>query len=168
MTLLNEIKTNQKLKKIFGERELKIIEKQLLGVKLKPSETVRLSRDIRKKFEAIKEISKYAENFELKKAIEIKRIINETLEIIRETKYFTRIKKIILFGSAVENKLALNSDIDISVEFSEIGKLDAGEFRKFVLGRVNKRVDIQVYNFLPKKIKNEIDKKGKVLFETKK
>jgi predicted nucleotidyltransferase len=102
--------------------------------------------------------------FELKKGSDIKKIVQETIEIIKETRDFQRIKKIILFGSAVENKLTLMSDIDITVEFDKISKDEAGKFRKFVLGRVNKAVDVQVYNFLPEKIKREINDKGKRLY----
>ena len=53
MRLLNTLKKDKNIRRIFGERELVIIEKQLLGVALKPSEKTRLSRDIRKKFENI-------------------------------------------------------------------------------------------------------------------
>ena len=53
--LLNFLKSNENARKIFGERELKIIEKQLLGVNLTQSEKNRLSRDIRLKFNFIKE-----------------------------------------------------------------------------------------------------------------
>ena len=54
MSLINIIKTNKDIRKIFGKKELVIIEKQLLGVSLTQSEKNRLSRDIRKKFEVIK------------------------------------------------------------------------------------------------------------------
>lgn len=162
---MNEIKRNENLKRIFGKRELKIIEKQLLGVKLKPSEIVRLSRDIRKKFDAVNSLSKYSGEFELKKGADVKEIIQEAIEIIRETPQFPQIKRILLFGSAVENQLTLMSDVDIAVEFEKVDENEAGMFRKHILGRVNKRVDIQVYNVLPEKIKKEIDNKGKILYK---
>ena len=53
MSLLKFLKENENVRKVFGKRELKIIEKQLLGVNLTQSEKNRLSRDIRKKFEFV-------------------------------------------------------------------------------------------------------------------
>jgi len=55
MGLLELIRHEKELRRIFGQQELKIIEKQLLGVNLSPSEKTRLSRDIKPKFEIIKE-----------------------------------------------------------------------------------------------------------------
>ncbi|MEK6921602.1 MAG: hypothetical protein AABX82_06970, partial [Nanoarchaeota archaeon] len=97
------------VRRLFGERELKIIEKQLLGVKLTPSEKTRLSRDIRKKFEAIKALTLFVNGFQLKHGALIKDMIEETKEIILNSKYFPKIRKIILFGSVIENKLTLFS-----------------------------------------------------------
>lgn len=165
MGLLEIIRKNKDLRKIFGERELKIIEKQLLGVKLTKSETTRLSRDIRKKFEVIKEVSKFSEEFELKKASEIKSLIEEAKEVILESKYFQKIKRIFLFGSFVQNELTLMSDIDIAVEFNDISNKDATKFRAEISGRVSDKVDIQVFNLLPKKIQKEILNNGKIIYE---
>ena len=165
MTLLNQIKTNRKLRKLFGNKELKIVEKQLLGVPLTDSEITRLSRDIRKKFEAIKDLSKFSNEFDLKKASEIRSLIEEAKEVILESKHFPKIKKIYLFGSFIENKLTLNSDIDIAIELTNTEKREATKIRSEFSGRVNKRVDIQVFNYLPEKIKKEIRNKGKILYQ---
>lgn len=73
MDLATFFKNNENSRKIFGKRELKIIEKQLLGIALTQSEKNRLSRDIRKKMNFIKEISRY--NLDLKKGSEIKKIV---------------------------------------------------------------------------------------------
>ena len=82
MHLLNFVRKNkEKIRKLFGERELKIIEKQLLGINLTQSEKNRLSRDIRKKFKFIQEISRYKFDLDLKKGSEIKDTIQNTLEI---------------------------------------------------------------------------------------
>ena len=164
MNFLNELKKNENMRKIFGERELKIIEKQLLGVRLSASEKTRLSRDIRKKFEAINSLMPFSKEFNLKQGLLIKEMINEVKEVILETKYFPRIKRIILFGSAVENQLLINSDIDIAVDFSYITKEEALRFRLDVSRKINSKIDIQVYNVLPDKIKKEIDIKGKILY----
>lgn len=165
MTLINFLKSDPNTRKIFGKRELKIIEKQLLGINLTQSEKNRLSRDIRKKFEFIQNISKHTYDLNLKKGIIINEIIEDTLEVIKEHPLFNRIKRIILYGSTVENERTFRSDVDIAVEFTSIDSKDAWLFRKKILGRTNDIVDIQVYNFLPKKIVKEIERKGKVLFK---
>jgi len=158
---------NGTLRKIFGKRELEIIEKQLLGIKLEKSETIRLSRDIRKKFELIKELSKFEKDFGIKKASNIKLLIDEAKDFILNSKYKNKIKRIYLFGSAVENKLTFHSDIDIAVEFDEINLKDATRFRIDISGEVSDKIDVQVFNVLPEKIKNEILKKGRIIYGRK-
>jgi len=165
MSLLDTIRKSKNIRRIFGKREIEIIEKQLLGINLIPSEKTRLSRDIKKKFETIKELSDYSSEFELKKASFIKKMIEEAKETIFESKQLSRIKKIILFGSYAENQASFRSDIDIAVEFFEIEKREANEFRISILSKVPEKIDIQVYNILPEKIKKEIDEKGKILWK---
>ena len=67
MNLIDFLKKSKDSRKIFGAGELKIIEKQLLGINLTQSEKNRLSRDIRKKLGFIKEASRFEEEFILKK-----------------------------------------------------------------------------------------------------
>jgi len=165
MSLINFLKNTPETRKIFGHKELKIIEKQLLGIRLTQSEKNRLSRDIRKKFRFIQEISRHNYDLNLKKGSLIKETIQETIEIIKEHPNFNKVKKIILFGSTVENERTFRSDIDIAVEFDFINPKDTGIFRKEILRYTKDIVDIQVYNHLPKKITSEIDKKGKILFK---
>ena len=167
MSLLKLLKEDENSRKIFGKRELKIIEKQLLGVNLTQSEKNRLSRDIRKKFESIRKVSKFKDQFDLKKSAEVKKTIDEAKEIILNDVLFERIKRIIVYGSFVENKVTLKSDTDIAVEFIKINLSDATLFRKRILGKVNKKIDLQVYNHLPGKIKKAIDKQGKNIYEIK-
>lgn len=165
MGLIEFLKSDQNARKIFGKRELKIIEKQTYGLTLTQSEKNRLSRDIRKKFDFIKRVNRFEDDFELKKGTKIKEIINNAKEFILQSKYFSRIKRIVLFGSHAERLVHFGSDIDIAAEFDAISEREATEFRIFVSGRINEKVDIQVYNVLPEKIKKEIDSKGKVLYE---
>ncbi len=165
MNLLQFIKKNPNSRKIFGERELKIIEKQINGINLSQSEKNRLSRDIRKKLQFIKEISKFGDEFNLKKAQLINQFILEAKEIILEHPLKNKIRKIILFGSFVENKLTVKSDIDIAIEFSEITKKQAFDFRKNILGKVSNKIDLQVFNFLPEKVKESIIKNHKILYK---
>ena len=82
MQFLQFLKINKNARKIFGIRELKIIEKQLNGIALTQSEKNRLSRDIRKKLEFIKEICRFENEFQLKKASNIQHLIEETKEVI--------------------------------------------------------------------------------------
>lgn len=165
MSLINEIEKNKNLRKIFGERELVIMKKQLLGVKLKPSEKTRLSRDIKKKLEVIKSLVRYVNSFNLKHGALIKEKIEEVKKVIMNSKYFPKIKRIILFGSAAEKKLTLLSDIDVAVDFFKIESKEATKFRIDILGKSPEKIDIQVYNALPNKIKKEIDNKGVLLYE---
>jgi len=153
MGLIQFLKSNKNTRKIFGQRELKIIEKQLLGINLTQSEKNRLSRDIRKKFEFIKDISRFNYDFELKKGSEIKEKIERAKKIILNDELRNRIKRILLFGSSVTNERTFRSDIDIAVEFKhEISLKEATEFRIRVLGNFDDKMDIQVFEFLPEKI----------------
>jgi len=159
------LQKDENARKVFGKREIVIIKKQLLGVPLTQSEKNRLSRDIRKKLKFIKEVSRFESEFELKKGIENKRLIEEVKQEILSSKYFSRIRRIVVFGSFVENQLTLMSDIDIAVEFDKIDEKEATEFRIKIAGCFSERLDIQVYNVLPEKIKKEIDENGKVIYE---
>lgn len=165
MDLMDFLKESTDARKIFGKQEIKIIEKQLFGINLTQSEKNRLSRDIRKKLEIIEKLCRFSDEFNLKKAEKIKQIINEARETILEDELSKNIKKIILFGSAAENKLTFRSDIDIAVKFGKITIKDSTKFRARAAGKVHSRVDIQVYNHLPEKIQEEIDKKGRILYE---
>lgn len=165
MRLTNLIKNDESIRRLFGKKELKIIEKQLWGLKLKDSEKTRLSRDIRKKFKAIEKLAEFKNEFGLKKGIYIAEIIKDSKEEILKTKYFSRIKKIYLFGSVTENLIHFDSDVDIAVEFEDIDLKESTEFRLKMLSRLDKKVDIQVFNVLPEKIKKEIREKGRIIYE---
>src|SRR3989344_3227345 len=120
LDFLQFLKKHPETRKIFGKRELKIMEKQLYGVALTQSEKNRLSRDIRKKCEFIKEAEKFASEFDFKKGGHIKKILDETQEIIQHDPFFPSVKRIILYGSTAQGKRALISDIDLAVEFDDI------------------------------------------------
>jgi len=165
MALLDLVKHEKAMRKLFGEQELKIIEKQLLGINLSPSEKTRISRDIRPKFEIIGKLSDFKQEFNLKKAQEIKYLINKTKEIILESNWKKKIKNIKVFGSFVDNQLRLSSDIDLSVEFDKISKKESNNFKIEMLGKLPEKVQIQIYNNLPEKIQQEIIKKGKIIYK---
>lgn len=163
--LLRFLEESKNARKIFGKRELKIIEKQLNGVDLTQSEKNRLSRDIREKLKFIKGINRFEDEFELKKGLIVKEKINEALNTIKNHKWFWKINEIIVYGSFVEKRFHLFSDIDIAVKFKKINLKDATKFRIETAGRLPEKIDIQVYNVLPKKIKKEIDKNGKPIYK---
>lgn len=165
MNFLTFIQQNKDLRKLFGQRELKIIEKQLLGINLTQSEKNRLSRDIRRKFACIAQAAKFEADFSLKKGATIKGIITDVQELLRQDILFQHMQKIILYGSTVEQTRTFRSDIDLAVVFDTITERDATLFRRRILGRCPDIVDLQVYNVLPQKIKREIDSKGKILYE---
>lgn len=164
MGLLELVKNNREMRRIFGEQELKIIEKQLMGVELSPSEKTRLSRDIRPKFSIIEELSPYTKEFKVKKAQEIKFLIEETKEIILEQRY-KNLKRIFVFGSYTENKLRFASDIDIAIEFYETDLKKDSKIKFELQGKVNKKIQISIFNTLPEKIQNEILNKGKIIYQ---
>lgn len=166
MNILTFLQRNQNARKIFGQRELKIIEKQLLGINLTQSEKNRLSRDIRPKFAFIKDAARFEDEFEFKKGAKIKQWIELAKEVILEHPLHPRIKKILLFGSTVENKRTFRSDLDIAVVFDNIDITEATNFRIRVSGQLPDKIDIQVFNILPEKIKTEIQKAHKVLYES--
>lgn len=165
MDFITLIKRSPEARKVFGQRELKIIEKQLMGINLTQSEKNRLSRDIRKKLEFIKQAAVYSSEFDLKKGAKIKEIVLEIKEIISKDILYPKIKKIFIFGSTVENTRTFRSDIDLAVEFSQTNVSEGTLFRQRILGKSNSLVDVQVYNLLPEKIKREIDAKGKIIYE---
>ena len=165
MNLINFLKENKNARKVFGVREIKIIEKQLNGINLSQSEKNRLSRDIRKKLEFIKEVSKFEEEFSLKKANEIKKKIEEAKNTILEHPLKSRIKKIMLFGSVLNNSLTFRSDIDLAVLFNKISIKEATLFRAQISGKVSDKIDVQVFNTLPEKLKESILKDNKVLYK---
>ena len=77
----------------------------------------------------------------------------------------SNIKKIILFGSTTEKSRTLLSDIDIVIEFKRITEKEATRFRLEMMRKLHKRVDLQVYNILPDKIKKRIDAYGKTIYQ---
>lgn len=156
---------NPLARKIFGEREIVIIRKQISGISLTQSEKNRLSRDIRPKLKFIAEASKFKDEFGLKKGSENKKIIQSVLGAIKRDRDFGKIKGIWLFGSMVKNKMTIRSDVDICVLFDEISLTNATKFRIRVLGQVDDKADIQVFSALSEKIKKSILKSHRVLYK---
>ena len=168
MKLLTYIKTGQHIRKLFGKKELEIIERQLKGMSLTQSEKNRLSRDIRQKLQCIKELAQYQEEFALKKNQENKSLIARAVDIISKDQLHGNIKAILLFGSFADNSFTRHSDIDICVVFNkDISLREATQFRIRISGQLPEKMDIQVFHVLPQKIKKAIARKHKVLYQRK-
>ena len=116
------LKSNRNARRIFGKKEIDIILKQLDGISLSQSEKNRLSRDIRPKLMLIKEISKFEDEFELKKDADNLRLIDKAVQLILQDELKDKIKAILLFGSHVRGIVTKRSDIDICVIFDKISK----------------------------------------------
>lgn len=159
------IKSEPAIRKLFGARELVIIEKQVLGVSLTQSEKNRLSRDIRPKFKAIAALAGFAKEEYLKKGSQLHEWVSEAKNLILNARFGSRVKKIWVFGSTLENKRALRSDVDVAVELDKADSKDAAAFRKEVSALVSSRLDVSVFNELPPKIQKEILQNGMVVFE---
>ena len=166
ITLLSEfLRQNKNSRRIFGKKELEIILKQLEGLPLTQSERNRLSRDIKPKLEFIKEISKFENEFELKKDQDARKIIEKAVQLILNDELKDSIKAILLFGSHVNGIVTPRSDIDVCVVFDSISLKEATKFRIRLLGNFSVKMDIQVFNTLPQKIKRSIARNHKVLYK---
>lgn len=161
MELFDKIK-NPQMRKLFGKKEIAIIQKQLFGILLTPSEQTILSRDIRKKFLAVKELCSCQEDFSLKKGILPARVVQKVKDRVLNSVYGKKIRKIIWFGSFVSGCVTFNSDIDLSVEFDNIGLKDSLKFRAFA--SEEDILDVLVYNHIPEKLKREVDN-GRIIYK---
>ena len=165
LTLKNFLKNNKEARRIFGEKEIKIILKQLDGITLTQSEKNRLSRDIRPKLKVIKDLSEFSDEFELKKDQESKKQIAKAVDLILKDNLKDRVRSILLFGSHAKGKVNVRSDIDICVVFDSIDRNESFDFRIRVMGNFDSKMDIQVFNVLPQKIKRSIARDHKVLYQ---
>lgn len=165
--MLKKILEAKDARKIFGKKELEIISKQLDGLLLTQSEKNRLSRDIKPKLRFIEELSEFKDEFKLEKNQNNKRLIQKALELILNHRLKDNIKSILLFGSFADNTFIWRSDIDICVVFKKKLPLkDSTKFRLEVSRDLPEKVDIQVFDTLPQKIKRSIARNHKVLYKT--
>ncbi len=164
--LLKFLDGNPDARKVFGMRELKIIEKQAWAVELTQSEKNRLSRDIRRKLDFIAKLARFSDAFKLKKGASVKERAIEVVDAINQDAMATKIRRIWLFGSTVQKTRSLtHSDVDIAVEFDEITPNQALAFRRRILGNFDERVDVQVLNVLPENVQAEVRGQGRILHE---
>lgn len=167
MALLQYIKSEQEIRRLFGKRELEIMQRQLRGELLSQSESNRLSRDIKPKLACIEKLSHFKEEFALAKNQENKRLIQKAVDVILQDKEKGNIKAILLFGSFADGSHIYRSDIDICVVFKKaLSFNEATTFRIRISGQLSDKFDIQVFNTLPLKIQRAIARNHKVLFST--
>lgn len=165
LTLSEFLHRNRLSRKIFGKMELEIIMKQLKGRRLKQSERNRLSRDIKPKLEFIREAAKHVTEFSLRKNQDNKMLAEKTVAAMLEDPLQGEIQAILLFGSFADNSYTGASDIDICAVFKKIALKEATEFRMRISGQLLPKVDVQVFNILPQKVKRSIARNHKVLFK---
>lgn len=162
------LEQNEEARRIFGKKEIEIMLKQLDGFSLTQSEKNRLSRDIKPKLRFISESSGFIDEFELKKNQENKRVIDNSVKAILNDELKQNIMAILLFGSFADNSFTKSSDIDLAAVFKkDISLKDATLFRKRVLANLADKVDLQVFNVLPFKVKEDIARNHKVLYKDK-
>ena len=168
LNLKKFLKNNKNARKIFGKKELKIIFKQLDGITLTQSEKNRLSRDIRQKLEFIKELNQFKYEFKLKKDQNNLQLIDKVVGTMINDEFKKNIEAIFLFGSRVKGVVTHRSDIDICAVFNkDVSLQESTKFRIRVLRDLPDKVDVQVFNVLPQKLKRAIAANHKILYKDK-
>ena len=167
MALKQCLKTNKNARKVFGRREIELIVKQLEGIPLTQSERNRISRDIKPKLEFIRELAKFENEFKLVRNQDNKKIIEKAVGEILNDELSNNVKAVLLFGSFADNTFTKRSDIDVCVVFrSELSLKEATKFRIRVSGQLPEKVDVQVFSVLPQKVKRDVARNHKVLYQT--
>ncbi len=160
---INENK--QGLLNLFTKKELEIILKHVKGITLSQADLNRLSREIRPKFAIIEKMGLIATPFfKLKKGCESEIKIKELIDMIKLSKYKDKIKKILLFGSYLEKRNDLNSDIDIALSLPKSNEDEINKILLWINLEKEEGIDISIYESLPINIKKEVDN-GRILYE---
>lgn len=168
MVLATLLQQEKNIRKLFGQKEIEIMQKQLQGMLLTQSERNRLSRDIKPKLACVRALAKAQDEFSLVKNQDNKKLIAKTVDTILQDELHKEIRAILLFGSFADNSFTQHSDIDICVVFKKnISLKEATKFRIRISGQLPEKIDIQVFHILPQKIKREIARNHKVLYQTR-
>ncbi len=166
MVLTTFLQHDKNIRKLFGQKELGIMQKQLAGMPLTQSERNRLSRDIKPKLACIQQLATCADEFALKKNQDNKVLMQKAVKVILQDELHKNIQAILLFGSFANNSFTPRSDIDIAVVFKkDITLKEATKCRIRISGQLPEKIDFQVFNVLPQKIKREIARNHKVLYQ---
>ncbi len=92
----------------------------------------------------------------------ITQLLDEFLEQLRGTEYFSKIEFIILYGSSLGLYRLDDSDIDICLYIDD-EKKNLSKIRLELLKKFNENFDIQMFQLLPLFVQIEI-LKGKILY----
>lgn len=103
-------------------------------------------------------------DFDLSNINSIKR--NQVSKCVKAIAKYNFIKRLIIFGSSVTDKCTNDSDIDICVDIiGETKGLHTYQMNVDLSKACEHKCDILTYNKLQKKMKEEIDNKGVVVYE---
>ncbi|HLC95722.1 MAG TPA: nucleotidyltransferase domain-containing protein [Candidatus Nanoarchaeia archaeon] len=167
LSLRNLLKNNKEARRIFGEKELKIVIKQLEGITLTQSEKNRLSRDIRPKLQFIKELIPFDKEFELKKGQHYQGYIGMAVSAILQDELAKNVLAILLFGSRAGGIVSIRSDVDVCVVLNkEISSQETTKFRLRILRDLPDKFDVQIFNVMPQKIKRAIAANHRILYRS--
>ena len=93
---------------------------------------------------------------------EIKQLTKHFLGHLRQTKFFSKIEFVILYGSSLNSYHLDDSDIDLCLYIDEEKKA-LPNIRLELLKMFNEKLDIQIFQLLPLYVQVEV-LKGKVLY----
>ncbi len=87
---------------------------------------------------------------------DLKKTVDAALRKMRQVVGFSRVRFIILYGSAAEGHMTSDSDIDLCIDYNG-PRDDASRFRHAVLSLLSSdRIDVQVFQLLPLYVRVEI------------
>ena len=95
-------------------------------------------------------------------------IKGKLLEGIRSNRYINAIKSVAVFGSYVNGQPAVNSDVDVLVQFdenAEIGFFEYVRIQRHLSAAVGLKVDMVTPEALSKYIKTQVLKEAEVIYE---
>ncbi|MEE9378346.1 MAG: nucleotidyltransferase domain-containing protein [Candidatus Lokiarchaeia archaeon] len=93
---------------------------------------------------------------------EIDQLTKHFLEHLEQTKFFSKIEFVILYGSSLSSYHLDDSDIDLCLYIDEEKKV-LSRIRLELLKMFNEQLDIQIFQLLPLYVQIEV-LKGKVLY----
>ena len=94
--------------------------------------------------------------------VEIENLIEEFLEEIKKSEFFSKIEFIVLFGSYLSDYHLDDSDVDICLYIKDNQK-NLANFRLNLLKKFSDKLDVQIYQLLPTYIQVEV-LKGKFIY----
>jgi predicted nucleotidyltransferase len=93
----------------------------------------------------------------------IDKLVNNSVERLKNIQGFEKVRFIILYGSSVEGIPRAESDIDLCFDIDADTDYERSSFRLKVLSELPDLFDVQIFAQLPVYVKKEVIK-GKVIF----